>query len=795
LIAKSDSASADPSAGSRLLIIALVAAGVLVFEIAVTRILSVTLWYHFAFLAVSLAMLGIGLPGVWLAFARPSSSWLPLSLAISSVASPLTTMVLVRVGTSLDYESVFPDAGANVLTHLPVLTAIVCMLVPLLASGTAICLLLMEATGSRVARLYGADLLGATAGAALVVPLMLLLPTPVVVAGTGLLPAAALSVFKGRWRITSAALLACIAALLIWQAPLRLARGSKQGRGPVSVLFERWTPTGRITVLPEGFYGGDAFAWGIGGHYRVDRPVPHLWMEQDGSAGTPITRLDGSPASLEHLFFDVTSLGYQWRPPQNVCIVGPGGGRDILTALKADATWVDAVELNPAIVDALQGPFREYSGDVYGRAGVHAVVGEGRSFLTRSRRRYDLIQVSLIDSWAATAAGAFSLSENYLYTREALQLYLSRLQPAGVLSISRWMRGSFQMEGARLAVLVRAALQAMGAADPDRHFLVYQAGSVATFLVSPTAIDAASVQHADSIAAARGFVRHWPAEGAGATASLIQRVLTGQADNLAGGGADLSPPTDDRPFFFHTLSIFHPPTDAELQQLGPNEQAVAMLRMLVTVLGGVGAALFLLPFVVRGRLPRDRAVARSSFYFLAIGVAFMFVEIPWLQRFVLYLGHPSYATTVVLSALLVGAGLGAMASPKLARSARFTVAVMLPMAILLLNVAMGVVLGVTLGWSLGWRVVVAIALVFPAGVLMGAPFPVGMMLAASSDRDPSSLRAWFWAMNGMASVLASVLSLACAMTIGFVGTVAVGAVAYALAGLALPTRAASLPRP
>lgn len=780
------SASPDPSAARRLITIALVAASVLIFEIAVTRILSVTLWYHFAFLAVSLAMLGIGLPGVWLAFVRPAAGWLPAALAISSVATPLATMVLLRVGTSLDYESVFPLAGSSVLTHGPVLIAIVCVLVPLLASGTAICLLLMEATGSRVARLYAADLLGATAGAALVVPLMLAAPTPLVVAGTGVLPAAALWLFKGRWRAASAALLASIAALLVWQTPLQLARGSKHGRGPVPVLFERWTPTGRITVLPEDFYGGAAFAWGIGGHYRAGgTEVPHLWMEQDGSAGTPITRVSGAPDALEHLFYDVTSLGYQWRPPGTVCIIGPGGGRDILTALKAGASWVDAVEMNPAIVEALRGPFNDYSGDVYGRAGVHAVVGEGRSFLTRTARQYDLIQISLIDSWAATAAGAFSLSENYLYTQQALELYLSRLQPAGVLSISRWMRGSFQMEGARLALLVRAAVEAAGAPDPYRHVLVYQAGSVGTFLVSPTPIDAAGVAHADSIATARGFVRHWPREGARAEASLIQRVLTGDVADLRQAGADLSPPTDDRPFFFHTLSLFHRATDAELQRLGPNEQAVSLLRMLVAVLGGIGGALFLLPFVVRGRWPQGRSVARSSLYFLAIGVAFMFVEIPWLQRFVLYLGHPSYATTVVLSALLVGAGVGAMMSPRLVSSARVAVGLVLPLTLLLVNAGMGAVLGTTLGWPLGWRVVIAIALVVPAGVLMGVPFPLGMMLAGSRDADPSSVRAWFWAMNGMAGVLATVLALVSAMTIGFVATVALGAAAYALAGWVL----------
>jgi hypothetical protein len=745
----------------------------------------VTLWYHFAFLAVSLAMLGIGLPGVWLAFVRPGPSWLPLALATSSLAAPVATVVLVRSGASLDYGSVFPEFGVSVLAHGPVLIAVACVLMPLLASGTVICLLLMDAPGPRVARMYSADLLGATIGAALVVPLMLLAPTPVVVAGTGLLPAAALWMFRGRWRVTSAVLLMSIAALLVWQAPLRLARGSKHGSGEVAALFERWTPTGRITVMPEGFYGGEAFGWGVAAPFRAQGAVGHLWMEQDGSAGTPITRLAGSPDSLEHLYYDVTSAGYQWRPPQDVCIIGPGGGRDILTALKAGATRIDAVELNPAIAAALLGPFRDYAGDVYGRAGVHAVVGEGRSFLTRTTRRYDLIQISLIDSWAATTAGAFSLSENYLYTRQALQLFLSRLQPSGVLSISRWMRGSFQLEGARLSVLVREALRGTGAADPDRHFLVFQAGSVATFLVSPTPIEPDALQQADAIATTRGFVRHWPAAGARAEASLIQQVLTGDTGRLAMAGADLSPPTDDRPFFFHTLSVLHPPTDAELQQLGPNEQAVALLRVLVAVLGGVGGALFLLPFVVRGRLPRGPAVARSSAYFLLIGVAFMFVEMPWLQRFVLYLGHPSYATTVVLSALLVGAGLGAMLSPKLVPFARRSVGVALPIVILIVNLGMGVVFEATLGWALGWRVATAIALVVPVGVLMGAPFPLGMMLAGTSDRDPSSLRAWYWAMNGMASVLATVLSLVSAMTVGFTVTVALGAAAYALAGWVL----------
>src|SRR4051812_25051785 len=359
--------------------------------------------------------------------------------------------------------------------------------------------------------MYAADLLGATVGALLVVPLMDVVPTPHIVAGAGLLSLAVvvLVIVRVPWPAVAAAIF--LAGCLGAKEPLHL-RVAKSYVEPDNLLYVKWTPTARITIHPSIFYVKDpkaAFGWGMGWNYEP-KPLDQLWIEQDASAGTPITHLETTPAALTHLFFDVTSIGYQLRRPERVCIVGAGGGRDILSALKAGASHVDAVELNGHIVDALSGPFREFSGDVYHLPGVHAVVGEGRSFLTHSSGNYDFIQISLIDSWAATAAGAFALSENYLYTVEALRLYWQRTSPTGMISISRWMSGERQLEGARLTQLMMKALSLEGVAEPEKHLAVVRAWSGGPSPPSKTPPDAAAIAKLDPICAERGCRRHFP---------------------------------------------------------------------------------------------------------------------------------------------------------------------------------------------------------------------------------------------------------------------------------------------
>src|SRR6266542_4113695 len=486
-------------------------------------------------------MLGLGVPGVWFTLCRPGPRSLELSLVLSGLTMPASIIALFK-GSELLPRVWGLMPGLSAFANPQLVLVLVALLTPMLCLGSAVCLLLMQAEGREVGRMYAADLLGATLGAVSVVPLMHVVPTPHIVAGAGLLPLGAALLLTRRIHFGVVAAAAAVLASLVAREPLHL-RVAKSYVEPDNLLYVKWTPTARITIHPSIFYVKDpsaGFGWGMGWNYEP-KPLPQLWIEQDASAGRPITHLKTTPAALSHLFFDVTSIGYQLRTPRRVCIVGAGGGRDILTALKAGATHVDAVELNGHIVDALSGPFREFSGDVYHLPGVHPVVGEGRSFLTHSDGNYDFIQISLIDSWAATTAGAFALSENYLYTVEALRLYLQKTLPNGVVSISRWMSGDRQLEGARLAQLATRALELEGIADAARHVVVFQAWDVGTFLVSRAPFDAARLAKLDDIADQRGFRRRWPVPEETDHDTVVASVMSGGSTQYEKVGLDRRP--------------------------------------------------------------------------------------------------------------------------------------------------------------------------------------------------------------------------------------------------------------
>jgi hypothetical protein len=743
------------------LAIALVACATLVFEIGITRVLSVVLWYHFAFLSISLALLGLGAPGVWFALRRPGRSAVSHVLIAAGLLVPASVIAIVQLGDRFQDHAWFWVAV---------------LLAPFLALGSAVCLLLMAAPGQRVSRMYAADLIGATVGAVALIPLMGIIPTPVLVAGAGVLPLLALGVAVPGRRVWAGGLGVAVTAVCVWGSPFALSY-TKEYAETQAPLYERWTPTARLAVFetPPFAQGRKAtFGWGIGSKAPKEY-VEQFWLEQDGSAGTPITRLDRPVEDIQHLFFDVTSVGYQVGKPQRVCIIGTGGGRDILTALKAGATEIDAVELNGVTVELVSQELGAFSGDVYHLPGVNAVVAEGRSFLTRADGNYDLIQVSLTDSWAATAAGAYSLSENNLYTLEAMRLYWQRLSDDGMVSISRWSMGERRMESARLALLAVDALAHESVEDPRRHLAVLQAGAVATLLVSRQPFDEARLAKFGAVAAERGFGWIWPPQGQlrGPTA----KVLADGPQALTDTGFDLSSPTDDRPFFFHTVPLIGGPAPELFEGLSENERAVSPLRGLLVITCGVAVLAFLVPLALRRRVGHGHSFWRGCGYFSAIGMAFMFVEMPLIQRFVLFLGHPSRAAVLVLATLLCGAGLGAFASGRVGVERAAKLAIVVPIVIIATALGVDVLISVALGQSYAVRAAVAVAALLPAAFVMGFAFPVGMVSFAEQDKP------WFWALNGFFGVLASVFSLALAMELGFRMVIWTGVASYLVAVL------------
>jgi hypothetical protein len=747
--------------------IALASSAVLLFEVLVTRVLSVVLWYHYVFLSVSLAMLALGAPGVWFSVKPPGPRTASRALLLAGAAIPIAMIAIVKLGPLCrEFMSFW----------------VLVVLLPVLPLGTAVCALLLSARGRAIGWMYGADLLGATVGALAVVPLLYGLPTPQVVAALGVLPVLAALLLDREARAIGATIAAAIAATIAWGGPYRL-RYTKSYVEYVPPLYEKWTPTARLAIFPSAFVlrdQGAAFGWGMGSKWQP-QPLEQLWLEQDGSAGTPLTKWDGF-APLPHLMFDVTSVAYQLQRPDRVCIVGAGGGRDVLTAIKSGATHIDAVELNPFTIDAVSGPFGAYSGDPYHRAGVRPIASEGRAFLTRSYGNYDVVQISLIDTWAATSAGAYSLSENGLYTLEAFRLYLRRLSPAGVLTVSRWAAGSRQLEITRLALLARAALTAEGAADPNRHLALLQAGEVGTLLTFKQPIDQKTLAMLETVANDKGFTRRWPLRAGERPTTMVQGALLGGDAPMRAAGFDLAPPTDDRPFFFQTLNIRHMPDAKLFAGASANEHAVVQLRRLVAIVGGLTLALFFLPFALRGRIVRAEGFTTGSGYFAAIGLAFMFVELPLIQRFSPWLGHPSRATTVVLATMLLGAGVGAILAARIAFARARSVVLLLPVVVALLAIVLPRVVTESAGLGLFSRVAIAGVVVAPVAVVMGFAFPLGMSAFGEANR------AWFWAVNGAVSVLASVSSLAVSMAIGFTRVLWIGAAVYAVAALLLARR-------
>jgi hypothetical protein len=747
--------------------IALVSAAILFYQIAVTRVLSVVLWYHYAFLSISMAMLGLGAPGVWFALRPPGPRVLPICLIAAAVALPASVIAILRAGFV---------GGASF-----VLYCMVALLVPMLALGASVCALLMSARGALVGRMYGADLLGAAAAAALVIPMMHWLPTPQLVAGTGMLPLFAWALLRPRAKWAALAAAATLAFVCTREAPFALRFTKMYDEAALEPLYVKWTPTARLAFFDDVFWmkSEQGFGWGMGTKAPKEAGPRQYWMEQDGSAGTPITNYDGDVGKLGYLFFDATTVAYQLDEPARVAVIGAGGGRDVLSALLAGAEHVDAVEFNRAVIDTISTRFREFSGDLYHAPGVHAHASEGRSFLTRAAGGYDVIQISLIDSWAATAAGAYTLSENNLYTVEAYDLYWRKLSPRGMVTTSRWIKG---FELIRLFMLHVEVLRRAGLEHPERHMAVVTAGAMGTIIASKRPFTGALEQKLAAVCEERGFKQLWPGDD-----PVLNRLLREGVGPLAAEGFDMSPPTDDRPFFFQVLSVFTPTERAAAADVSPNAVSVWALQVLMLAVTGLTLALFFAPFALRRFLPRGEGFWRGSAFFACIGLGFMLIEVPWLQRFVLFLGHPSVAATVVLASLLLGAGAGAMMCARLGLGTVQRAGLVLPVVLGAVNAGTPPLFAATLGLETPARVAIAVALLAPVGFLLGLMFPSGMV------RFGDAGKAWFWAVNGACGVLASVASLALAMALGFAAVAWIGVACYLAAFFLVQGRAAATP--
>ncbi|HOT91292.1 MAG TPA: hypothetical protein PLJ78_16095 [Anaerolineae bacterium] len=792
----------------QLLGVLLTSLGSLALEVVLTRIFSVTMWYHFAFLAISLAMMGSALAGVVLYFfptitrpehARRWIGWAALALALSV---PLTFWLYLKMPFQVAMNRTGGFSAAQFLVFILIYLD---LMIPFFLSGVVMSLAL-SGWAAQAGRIYWADLTGAALGCLFSILALDTLGGAGALLALSVVTAFAGVVFSAGWfprkPVQAIPLVGFLvmAALLVSNVvhPWLQIRINKAGGEEPPLLYEKWNAHSRVTVYEPNYY---PFFWAVAPRYwdrtlQESSTFGHALLLIDSVAGTPVQNFKGDLQQVRFLRYDLTSFVYHLIERPETLVIGPGGGRDVLAALATDAPHVTAVEVNPAVIEAVRGPMRDFAGDLYNRPDVSVVIADARGYIDRSPARYDVIQASLIDTWAAGGSGAFALSENSLYTREAFKTYYEHLSERGILSVSRWYLPERPAETMRLVATGMAGWKAAGVADPRQHIAVlvrYTSGAttegLSTVLFKREPFTEAEVAALLQKAADLEFTVIYapgmqPTEEVGA---LI--AASDHAAFIAAYPLDISPATDDRPFFFN-LVLLGDLLDPTLSGSGVYRTSMEAIIILFVVIGVsvlFGVVFIVVPLLIgtrKRKLPRPPA--RILGYFGALGIAFMLLEVPTIQKLTVYLGRPVYSLAVVLFTLLLCSGLGSLWSsrwpaetiPQRIRRV-FPLLLTVIAAYIVLNQG---ILHLTLGLPLGIRIAVAVLMLAALGFFMGIPFPVGMRW--SGTRWPGVVP-WLWGVNGVMSVLGSALATALAIHVGFRVTLLCAAIVYALAGLLL----------
>jgi len=508
---------------------------------------------------------------------------------------------------------------------------------------------------------------------------------------------------------------------------------------------------------------------------------------------------DGRPESLQGIEQTIYAAAYEASSvvAPRVLVVGVGGGFDVLTALRYDAREVTGVEINSATLDVTTRVYRDYCGSWSTHPRVRLIEDEGRHHLAAHPDRYDILQLSGVDSYSGTPGAAHVFSESYLYTAEAFDLYFSRLTEQGILNVMRleWVP---PREMLRALVTAVGTLRRAGIASPAEHIqmVTARAGNFTALLVKKTPFTADERRRLAGWANASPYFALSASTDVNARRAGFYQIFLDLHDPakerafVAAYPFDISPATDDRPFFFKysTWAHFFPRNQTFATGVPVMEVSLLLLA------AAIGAAAFLciyLPLrflVARGvRLPTR---GRYGLFFAAIGIGYFAVEIALLQRFGLFLGHPNYALSVVLAALLLTSGAGALASPRLPggeAALRFSAYAVAGVVLAEKTLALPLLPRLA-GLGFGLRVLVVFLLVAPIGLLLGSFLPRGLERLKA---DAPALVPWAWGLNGIFSVLAPVLAIGFSVTWGIEALLLAAIPVYLVAGWALPPAATS----
>jgi MFS family permease len=775
----------------------LVSFAALLLEISYTRVVSFKLFYYYTYLVIGLSLLGIGVGGVAVAVSgriRRASTDRILLVGLLGGALSVAAGYFVVAATPISTLDIWDYGTGRSATNLLALATIcLALFASFIAVGVMIATILGRG-GRAIGTLYFADLVGG--GLACLVAVWLLdsigAPGAVFLAGATLAAGGTWVALRSWPRLVPAGV---VATLLLG----------------VAVVVPTMLPTPRVDTFKQQPSNTEHSEWNA--VFRVDAGLfaDRMLLFHDGLSGSAIYEWDGDVASLERFDSDPRSLPFALDddPPGRAMIIGAAGGHEVLVSLYYGVDEIEAVELNPVTHSLVADEFADYAGRLAEQPGVSWIQGDGRSHLARSDRQYDLIWYPAPDSYAATnaaTAGAFVLSESYLYTSEAIVDSLDHLEPGGML-VAQFGEQNFERKPnrtGRYVSTVRHALAERGIDDPSDHVVLLTSpylGPVfrnATIIVKETPFEPEEIARLESqMRQVEGTTIEY-APGVAPDPSPISEILTLPSDDLDSWydrhEYDLSPITDDRPFFWHftrfsdVVRDVSQPIDREDFEDTTGERVL----LLLLVVAAVFAAVFLLVpfFAVREVWTTLPAKVRSGSYFAGLGLGFMLFEITMIQRLTLFLGYPTYSLTVTLASILVFTGVGAALSNRTARDPQRAVPVL---AVSITALAAFYLFGLPpitnalLDSPLVLRVVLTFLVLAPLGICLGTFMPVGLRAVSRLTNHPTEYVAWSWAVNGFASVVGAVLTTVLAMAFGFQVVLVISLGVYLLALVVLRT--------
>lgn len=793
--------------------IAVLSASLLAFQVLLTRVCALRLAFHFSFLIISNSLLGIGASGTALTLLEARWRRNPEGWIAGATAAYVVSLFVVwwfAIAMPVPERIEFGFTGEELSQFLQFAAFNLGLAVPFFFGGGAVGLIL-SAYAHRVNAVYASDLLGAGLGCLLCPALLWSFGAGgclCAVAILGIIAWAATAPMAMR-RAAAIAGGAVVVGLLAWLPSfdtsfpvpgkkfLQMTRARGIGlEGPHE--YSRWSANSRIDVIQSPL---DVWVvYGVGGNdapFVLDpanksRLPAQKWIMQDGDAGTFVFDFTNNELGREYLsrtLYALTAALKHGTSPR-VFVIGVGGGADVWAHQLAGASYIKGIELNRGVLEVHETVAREFSRGLLEDPRIELVCDEGRSALMRDRGRYDVIQMTGIDTWTSLASGAYVLAENYLYTVEAVRQMYDRLADGGILQITRM---GAQMEKLRLLVNVQQAFAEMGVGDiaPSVAVITAPIDELTAVLVKRGAFTAAEVDKIAAFLQRSGHVASY-LPGRRLDDNIVERFVKLPVADKQAFVRDfprrITPTTDDQPYFFNFTRWDTPKEEAKKLLAEATEVSQGNPLFLWGQLGFstlVAGALIVLPLWCRRQQARGRHALRFLAYFAGIGVGFIFVEIAMIQKLTLLLGQPLYSIVVTLLSILVFTGIGSFVSARWLAGGIWRVRA-IPAGIALLAAAIvgwgTPVVDAAIGAGLFVRSTVAAAMVAPVALLLGMPFAhgIGVLRRVHPEFVP-----WAWAVNGSATVVGSVVTVIVSMNFGFHAVLWTAAAVYAGAFLAI----------